>query len=106
MSPRRAHFPHLCFVFLSAGLPSISFATRLLHPPQAAEDPYGASSTPIYQTATFAQVFFETSSSAIFDQHTMYAAGGDLKKSLELQYVSSDILENFPHLSQDTSKQS
>lgn len=41
---------------MSEGLPSISFATRLLHPPKAVEDPYGASSPPIYQTATFAQV--------------------------------------------------
>jgi len=39
-----------------AGLQEFSIATRLLHPPKAADDPYGASSPPIYQTATFAQV--------------------------------------------------
>ena len=31
-------------------------ATRLLHPPKVTEDPYGAVSPPLYQTATFDQV--------------------------------------------------
>ncbi|KAK9829409.1 hypothetical protein WJX72_005673 [[Myrmecia] bisecta] len=35
------------------GTPSI--ATRLLHPPKVTTDPYGAMSSPIYQTATFDQ---------------------------------------------------
>ncbi len=32
-----------------------SMATRLCHPPKVTEDPYGAMSPPLYQTATFAQ---------------------------------------------------
>lgn len=31
-------------------------STRLVHPPTAAHDPYGATAIPLYQTATFAQV--------------------------------------------------
>ncbi len=30
-------------------------ATRLVHPPKVTEDPYGAASPPLYQTATFSQ---------------------------------------------------
>ena len=39
-----------------AGLQEVSISTRLLHPPKTLEDPYGSTSPPLYQTATFAQV--------------------------------------------------